>query len=325
MMLGAISYAKAGGGMLDTQSNPCVTILLATYNGERFLEEQLDSYAAQSHQNWRLVVSDDGSTDGTMRILKNYQAKWGSSRMEIRTGPRVNFRKNFLSMMCDPSIRSDFYAFSDQDDVWLPEKLAVAVAFLSQQDDAMPHVYGGRTIYTDEKLNEIGLSPEFCYPRSFRNALVQSIAGGNTMVFNGAAKELLERAGVRQIISHDWWVYQLVEGFGGRVHFDLTPYILYRQHPGALVGANTSLRAVLVRFLMLIQGKFKEWNTINTSSLLEVEHLLLPHNVDIIREFLRLRDGHIIERIRMIGVCGLFRQGWHGNLSLLVAVFLKKI
>lgn len=298
---------------------------MATYNGERFLAEQLDSFEAQTHQNWRLVVSDDGSTDGTMAILEAYQKRWGQARMQIRTGPRVDFRKNFLSMMCDPGIRSDFYAYSDQDDVWLPEKLAVAVAHLLGQDESVPHVYGGRTIYVDVNLNEIGRSPEFCYPRSFRNALVQSIAGGNTMVFNQAAKALLERAGVQQIISHDWWTYQLVEGAGGRVYFDLDPYILYRQHPGALVGANTSLRATWVRFIMLLQGKFKEWNTINADSLLKVRRMLLPHHVDIITEFLRLREGNIIQRVRMIGVCGLFRQGWHGNVSLLVAVILKKI
>jgi glycosyltransferase involved in cell wall biosynthesis len=311
--------------MLDTESNPCVTILLATYNGERFLEEQLDSYAAQSHQNWRLVVSDDGSTDGTMRILKNYQAKWGSSRMEIRTGPGVDFRKNFFSMMCDTTIRSDLYAFSDQDDVWLPEKLAAAVAFLSQQDHAMPHAYGGRTIYTDEKLKKIGMSTLFCYPRSFRNALMQSIAGGNTIVFNHKAKDLLENAGIKNIISHDWWIYMLVEGAGGRLYYDQVPHILYRQHSAALVGGNITFKGLLIRAYKIINGEFKSWNTTNTSSLLEVKHLLQPHNVDITNEFLRLRDGNILTRIRMIGVCGLFRQGWHGNLSLLVAVILKKI
>lgn len=302
-----------------------VTILMATFNGERFLAEQLDSFAAQTFQDWCLVVSDDGSTDGTMAILRDYQARWGEARMQIRTGPRIDFRRNFLSMMCDPSIRSEYYAFSDQDDVWLPEKLAVAVAHLSSQDGGVPNAYGGRTIYVDINLKELELSPRFCYPRSFRNAIVQSIAGGNTIVFNNASKTLLERAGVQQIISHDWWTYQLVEGAGGRFFFDLDPYVLYRQHPGALVGANTSLRATWVRFVMLLKGKFKVWNTINSVSLLNVGHLLLPQNIDIVTEFLRLREGNIIQRMRIISVIALFRQGWHGNLSLLVAVVLKKI
>ena len=306
-------------------SAPSVVILMCTFNGAKYIKEQLDSFGAQTHQNWRLVVSDDGSTDGTLDILGAYQARWGEARMQIRSGPQQNFRKNFLSLMCDQDIRSDFYALADQDDVWLPEKLAVAVAHLAGQDETVPHAYGGRTIYVDANLRELGLSPEFCYPRSFRNALVQSIAGGNTMVFNQAAKTLLERAGVQKIVSHDWWTYQLVEGAGGRVYFDPNPYILYRQYPGALVGANVSLRATWVRFIMLLQGNFKMWNTVNCDSLLKVRHLLLPQHVDIVTEFLRLREGNVIQRVRMIGVCGLFRQGWHGNLSLIVAVILKRI
>ena len=298
---------------------------MCTYNGAKYIKEQLDSFEAQSHQNWRLVVSDDGSEDDTLEILQAYQRRWGQDKIVIRVGPKRGYATNFLTLASDPSIQADFYAFSDQDDVWLPQKLAAAVNYLSAQDGRLPQAYGGRTIYTDLFLNETGRSQVFSYPRSFRNALVQSIVGGNTIVFNQQSKTLFERSGVLDIVSHDWWTYMLVEGVGGHVYFDPEPYILYRQHPNALVGANISFKAKLTRFRMLLQGKFKAWNTINANALLKIRDMLDPHNVDIVEEFLRMRDANLVARIRMLNVCGLFRQGWQGNLSLLLAVTLKKI
>ena len=99
---------------LEGSSNaPLVAILLCTYNGARFLPEQLDSLEAQTHQNWVVYASDDGSTDATLEILQQYQAKWPSGKLTIRTGPQKGFCQNFLSLTCDPNIRADYYAFCD--------------------------------------------------------------------------------------------------------------------------------------------------------------------------------------------------------------------
>jgi hypothetical protein len=99
-------------------------------------------------------------------------------------------------MACDPGIKADYYAFCDQDDVWLAAKLAVAIRNISEnQKETLPYLYCSRTTYVNEKLKRIGCSRLFAFPRTFRNALIQSIAGGNTMVFNQATKGLLERVG----------------------------------------------------------------------------------------------------------------------------------
>src|SRR5690606_13801344 len=97
-------------------SNSCVAILLTTYNGERFLCEQLDSIAAQTHQDWVVYVSDDGSTDGTLKTLKRYQAAWVSGRMQILHGPGQGFAKNFMSLIRSPAVDAPYLAFCDQDD-----------------------------------------------------------------------------------------------------------------------------------------------------------------------------------------------------------------
>ena len=92
------------------------------------------------------------------------------------------------------------------------------------------YVYCGRTSYVDAKLRKSGISPLFLLPKTFRNALIQIVAGGNTMVFNQRAKEYLEKAGPVNHLSHDWWVYQLITGVGGVIFYDPAPGVLYRQH-----------------------------------------------------------------------------------------------
>lgn len=304
---------------------PSVAILMGCYNGAKYLAEQLDSLEAQAHTNWRLYVSVDGSDDGTLEILNEYKLKWGADKLIIRDGPRQGFCRNFLSLACDPTIKADYYAFCDQDDVWLREKLKIAVAYLSSQQLDIPHVYCSRTTYVNHKLKPQGLSLPFVYPRTFRNAMVQSIAGGNTMVFSQRTKMLLNETGVQDVPSHDWWLYILVEAVGGMVYFDLNSYIYYRQHPGALVGANTSWGAMWRRFVMVMQGRFKEWNTQNLDALDKVARLIEPHNLQMMSEFRRLRDSTLMHRVRMIGVCGLYRQSWWGTLSLFIAAVCKRI
>ena len=101
-----------------------VAILMGTCNGARFLRAQLDTIAAQSHRDWRLVASDDGSADGTRAILAAFRDRHGPGRVEIRPGPRRGFAANFLWLAGDPGIGADYYAFADQDDLWHPDRLA---------------------------------------------------------------------------------------------------------------------------------------------------------------------------------------------------------
>jgi glycosyltransferase involved in cell wall biosynthesis len=310
------------------ENQPNICILMCTYNGEKFLADQLDSIEHQSYQDWRVIISDDGSTDRTLAIAKQYQDKWGSHRLEIKQGPQKGFCHNFLSIACDTTIQADLYAFSDQDDVWLPEKLKNAVTYynaISESEPDLPRVYGTRTKIVDEHLKVIGLSPLFTLPRSFRNALVQSIAGGNTMVFNQKSKTLLEKCGRQEIVSHDWWLYQIVKGAGGIVFYDAEPSLLYRQHANALIGANTSFRARIGRITYVINGRFKLWNDINLKALTNVQHLFTKDSQDILDVFIKFRVARFKDRIRLLEVCGLYRQTWQDTLTLWIATILNKI
>jgi glycosyltransferase involved in cell wall biosynthesis len=322
-------FIEENSSVLSSGQSPLVAILMGTKNGAQFLPEQLDSLEAQTHQNWVLITSDDGSTDDTPKILKIYQAKWPAGKLTVKEGLKRGFSVNFLSVACDPGIKADYYAFCDQDDVWLPNKLEVAVGNIAahqvHKDVTKPYLYCGRTSYVSEKLEPIGTSPLFVFPAKFRNALVQSIAGGNTMVFNQETKLALEKVGVVDVPSHDWWLYLLVSGIGGEVNYDKVPKILYRQHDDSVVGENRSITSKCFRAYTLLRGRFRNWNTKNIEALCVVNGMLKEDNQEILRLFKLLRNAKLIDRFRLMEVCGLYRQTWRGTMTLYLAALLKKI
>ena len=305
-----------------------VAILLCTYNGAEYLSEQLDSLEKQTHKNWRVIVSDDGSTDKTIDILHAYKAKWPNGKLDIRNGPKKGFCQNFLSLACDTNIKADYYAFCDQDDVWMADKLQVGLeCILRHRSDYVDNsaLYCGRTTYVDESLKVLGSSPLFVFPCTFRNALVQSIAGGNTMVFNHQLKVVLEKAGRVDVPSHDWWTYLIATAHGGEVHYDRVSYILYRQHKDSLVGENSSFMARMARFKYLMGGRFKNWNSLHVAALKQNKSLLTFESRKLVDYFETLRHARLIDRMRLMEVCGLYRQNWRGTISLMIANFLNKI
>lgn len=303
-----------------------VAILLSTYNGERFLEDQLDSIIAQSHYNWTIYASDDGSTDGTVAILEKYHARLGPNRLKILTGPQQGFAKNFLSLVKNSSIEAEYFAFCDQDDIWLPERLSTAITTLETIPQNQPALFCSRTRLIDEEGSPIGLSPLFKKPTSFKNAIVQSIAGGNTMLFNQSARELLKRTCEKQtIISHDWWLYMLVSGCGGQTYYSSQPLVDYRQHGDNLIGSNSSLRDRLVRIEKIFRGTFREWNESNLSALIKIKHCLTPESLQTFEQFQECRETGFFRRLTLIISSGLYRQTTAGQLGLIIATIFKRI
>lgn len=299
---------------------------MGTYNGEKYIREQLDSIAAQTHANWRLVISDDGSTDRTLEIARQWAAEVGRERVEFRSGASKGFAQNFLSMACDPSLVADFYAFCDQDDVWMPNKLEIALSCLNSVDLAKkPVLYCGRTQYVDYELKNLGCSPLFLKPACFKNALVQSLAGGNTMVFNQVLKNTLAAVGVVPAVSHDWWLYQLTTAMDGRVIYDRQPYVRYRQHRGALIGGNTGMFSRFRRLRMALAGDFARYTDQTILCLEQAGEFLTDVNHQILTAFKRLRSAGLFERAFSLIGLGLYRQTTVGHIGLIVFGVLRKI
>ena len=303
-----------------------VAILLSTYNGERFLVEQLDSLLAQTHRDWIIYASDDGSIDSTLAILREYQEKVGAERFFILNGPRQGFAKNFMSLVKNPLIVADYVAFCDQDDVWLPNKLERGLGFIAGASAELPMLYCARTHLIDEAGDSIGFSPLFSKAPSFANALVQSLAGANTMLLNRPALELLRRTDDRAIIvSHDWWTYILVTGCAGRVIYDAEPSVLYRQHGGNLIGSNSGLLDRLVRLKKMFKGTFKHWNDSNLDALGSFRSVLAEKCQITLRHFACARNAGLLRRVYLLKKAGVYRQTTFGNIGLFVASIINRV
>jgi glycosyltransferase involved in cell wall biosynthesis len=304
---------------------PLVAILMCTYNGERFLSEQLKSIENQTHKNIVLWVSDDGSDDQTMAILEDYQKRWGKERVHILEGPRKGLITNFMRLICCEDIKTKYYAYADQDDIWVPTKLSHALSVLSKEIVTIPQLYCSRASLIDQDGNLIGYTPLFARSPHFKNALVQSIAGGNTMVLNHAAISILRQAGQLEVPCHDWWTYLIVSGAGGQVHYDPEPTVLYRQHEKNEIGANISWLARLKRAYALYQGRFTQWGTMNEFAIDNSRFLLTPENNSVFNLYVKARHDHFFNRLISLKKSGIYRQNIGSNISLLIAIALRKI
>ncbi len=302
-----------------------VAILLCTCQGETFLTPQLDSIAQQSHQSWKLFAADDGSADRTRAILEDYRSRWSTGRLSITEGPRRGYAANFLTLLCQDTLQAEYYAYCDQDDFWEPGKLERALRFMSSFPVETPVLYVSRTRLIDASGASLGLSPHFTRPPSFANALVQSIGGGNTMVFNEAARQLLKSAGIVDVHAHDWWTYLVVSGCGGIVLYDPVPGVRYRQHTKNLMGTNLGLAARLTRVRLLFDGHFKEWNERNLAALKILRPRLTPENRKTLDAFTAVRDDRLLVRLAALRRSGVYRQTMGGNLGLFAAACMGKL
>lgn len=302
-----------------------VAILLCTFNGGSYLREQLESFLAQTYSHWRLFVSDDGSTDQTLTMLNEYRLKLGS-RLVILKGPQRGFAQNFMSLIRNDNIKCDAYAFSDQDDIWLADKLERSLAAIAPLPIHVPSLYCSRTRLIDTGGRVTGLTPLFKKRPSFQNALVQSLAGANTMLINEAARELLARTEVdAPIIAHDWLAYLIVSGCGGTVIYDAEPTLLYRQHAGNLIGANAGLLNRLIRIRKMLGGRFRAWNEKNLVILSKYSSELTPENRRLIAQFEKLRGPRVVQRISSLREGGFYRQTVAGTVSLYAAAVLRQV
>ncbi|GHD13529.1 glycosyl transferase family 2 [Halioglobus japonicus] len=303
---------------------PRLAVLLCTYNGGRYLAEQLHSIAIPDSYSGAVFASDDASTDNTLEVLERY-ARGSLLPLEVRAGPRRGHAANFLSLVCAPGIDADYFAYADQDDLWDSDKLARALEHLSRLDAREPALYCGRTRTVSERGDIEGNSPLFTRPPSFANALIHNIGGGNTMVFNRAAHELLQRAGVVDVVSHDWWTYLLVAGAGGKVIYDPSPSLSYRQHSANSIGANTGMLNRSQRYLCFLSGRNRGWNARNLQALSSVRGLLTDENQRLLEVYTEMREGGVLSRMKALRSGGFYAQTSWGNFGLLAATLLKKI
>ena len=286
--------------------NTHVTILLSTWNGARHLADQLRSYDAQTHPDWDLRWRDDGSRDRTRDIL----AAFGRGGPLADDGRALGVAGSFTSLL-RAHLAEDLdaiVAFSDQDDVWLPEKLARGVAALARIPADVPALYCARQHLVDDALDPIGLSPAVRHPPAFPNSLTENIATGCTVMLNPAAQRLAARDDPPDGTLHDWWACLLVTAAGGLVICDPEPTILYRQHGGNAVGAPRSAARRALAAARRGPGRFMTVLRNNVAALSAVADRLSPEAGAVLAEIGAALQAGPAARVRFLVSHRLRRQ-----------------
>lgn len=233
-------------------------ILMSTYNGKAYLREQLDSVLQQDCKQkglvkLQLLVRDDGSKDGTQKILQEYAVRY-PQEVQWFQGENCGVIQSFFELM-KKTEKADFYAFSDQDDFWMPDKMSSAIQIIEKYGKNRPFLYCCRPKLVDAELNAITSAMKRPAMRpSFGNALLENIVTGCTAVMNEELRALVAVRFPQFTVMHDRWFYLAASCFG-RVYYDETPHICYRQHGGNVVGVNSGRWKEFYGRLRLFWGK----------------------------------------------------------------------
>ena len=215
-----------------------ITVLMSTYNGDKYIREQIDSLLAQKGVSLSLLIRDDGSSDDTINIIEDYKKKYDS--ITLIKGDNLGPAWSFIELV-NKAPESEYYAFCDQDDVWMSEKLSKAITLMEKRDASHPVMYYSNLMITDESLHEIRKFHDYRYVKENKyNAIVENMAAGCTMVFNKNVRDYVRRIShenTKYIYMHDAWIH-LICVFFGEVIYDKNSYIYYRQHGMNVVGTS---------------------------------------------------------------------------------------
>lgn len=222
-----------------------IAILLSTYNGFEYLEQQVASILRQSNKDWHLYIRDDGSNDGTKTLIN-----------KLSTDPRISFLnksyvknvgtvKSFMNLL--KNVDADYYMFCDQDDYWLPDKVRLTL----QKMENVENTIGNKpvAVHTNLKVTDESLRPYRLYNtrpmwNDFLHILFNNCATGCTMMINQSLKEKINFSDLnyQYIFMHDWWLALIASCFGKIVYID-KPTILYRQHGSNVLGSLDGKKA----------------------------------------------------------------------------------
>lgn len=201
-----------------------VQVLLSSYNGEKYIEKQLDTIFSQKDVEVRCLVRDDGSNDRTIDILKAYQKK--ENRLRLVMGKNIGWRKSYMELLYLAD-DANYYAFSDQDDEWFEDKLVTGVSMLEKHPDGIPLLFHSArirktsTVQTEQQM--------LAKPLNSKNALMQEYCQGCSIMINHCAKDILCEYRPKGIYGHDFWV-GVVCYFLGEVYYSSKPLFYHINH-----------------------------------------------------------------------------------------------
>lgn len=236
-----------------------VAVIMSTYNGEKYIREQIDSILSQTGVEVELFIRDDGSKDNTVKIIEEYEQKY--SNVHVNTGANLGFRQSFIQELLRVN-DYEYYAFSDQDDYWEREKLYQACLKLQDVSTGTPAVYYSNLNVADENLNIYRTTKLQNRKKSLESLVMRRSIAGCTMVFNGNLWCKIAKVDITDDMlkrGHDSFVLSLCYALSGTVICDSNAYIRYRQHTSNTSGSSHGFTQRLKKELnMLIKKKGTE-------------------------------------------------------------------
>lgn len=289
-----------------------VLIMLSTYNGEKYLNELLDSIYQQVNTNIHLLVRDDGSKDNTINILNDYQTSKG--QMTIIKGKNIGAKLSFYSLMDCASIdfpNYEYYAFCDQDDVWLKNKLSCAIDKLENMNNSPYKLYGSTLTIVDKQLNKIRQTQT---PKHFnyKTSIISNPTAGCCMVMNynllsksnDCIKLILKDIKMQYLWFHDAFVFSIANYFGADIIIDDNSYILYRAHQD---NVSVSTRKKSYRAIAFIKRK-----------------IVIPNSCQYeAKQLLKIYKGHNDEKELFLNICSNYKESLSSTIRLLHNIDLK--
>lgn len=304
-----------------------VSIVLATYNGASYLEEQLDSVLANTFTDWTMEICDDGSNDRTLAIIEEYQEQYPGKFFLHRNEQNLGVTTNFLEGA--KRAAGEYIMFCDQDDVWLPDKIEKTLKKLKEREAAI----GKKTpivVFTDAKLVDgvlrtisdsfFGYNGLDTSKTDLAHLLIENKVIGCTTMFNRAVADKIIRFPT-MARYHDWWI-ALIGATFGEVFYLEEPTMLYRQHGNNVVGSQNFLQYVVDRIKNIKEQK---------QSLLEDERqawefydiykdMLLEEQAQILLDFSSMNHANWIEKRDRLFRYGFWKSGKLRNIGVFLLV-----
>lgn len=303
---------------------PVVAVLLSTYNGEKYIREQIDSVLAQEDVDVRIIIRDDGSHDSTIDILNDYQSKFPNIKclFEDNVGAETSFHR--LCQYAKDNILADYYAFCDQDDVWDNNKIEVAVRKLCDFPNDSPNLYFSNLRMVDSDLNYIRDLFKHGEVKAVKDmALVQIFTYGCTCVFNRVALEMYCTIEQNKTY-HDNWIYVLCS-YMGNVYYDPVSHISYRQHGANLSGAKeTGLFLAVQRFMKVFSVKEDHIFEVMAKQLLHYDKYLSKDDLKMISRVANYRQ-RLSARLWLLFSSKYKADNWFKNLCICYRILFNAL
>lgn len=304
-----------------------LNIIMCTFNGEQYIEEQIESILNNTYSQWKLIICDDGSTDNTVNLIKKYESQYPDKIILRQNKTNMGVIYNFLTPILE--YEADYYMFCDQDDVWLTDKIEHTLHLMKRKEKkygyAVPITVFSDAKVVNEKLEVRNSSFHKVSKLNIKkldlpHMLMENKLIGCTMMFNAAVVKKIESL-PSAARMHDWWIAIISASFG-KIAYLNEATLLYRQHEKNVVGNQSFLSYVSNRVSSLKKQKIVLLNTIKQAEnfyelykddLLEIEK-------DIFEKFISLQDETVLKKRYLLIKYGFLKSGWIRNIGLLFII-----